>query len=390
MHAPCPDLVLAATLTDHVDCVQHLDRHLIDASSPSASWDILESMQVVKPKRLRKADTVAVVSPSWGGPSLFPRTYEAGIRVLEEVFDLKIREFPTARMDAADLYRHPHLRAKDLNDAFADPNIQAIFPTIGGDDSVRVLPFLDAKIALQHPKLLMGFSDSVTLLTFYNQAGLVTFHGPSIMAGFAQARSMTKAFEAHVKSMLFGKEESHHYEPYQEWSEGYPNWKDPDNAEKVNTLRKRESWKWLQGHGTVRGRLFGGCIEVLEFLKGTRFWPREEFWKGRILFVETSEDKPSPTQVTWMFRNYGMQGVFERIRGILVGRPRGYSDAEKEQLNTAIVRVVSTEFNAPDLPIVVNMDFGHTDPQVILPLGIMAEINCAHQRVNLVESPTSS
>ena len=140
----------------------------------------------------------------------------------------------------------------------------------------------------------------------------------------------------------------------------------------------------MKGKSAVKGALFGGCIEVLEFMKGTAYWPKKVFWKNKILFLETSEDKPTPTQVQFMLRNYGMQGIFDQLSGILVGRANGYSAAENQELYEKIVKVVSTEFNHPELPIIANMDFGHTDPQYIMPLGIKAEINCQKKQFKLI------
>ena len=107
----------------------------------------------------------------------------------------------------------------------------------------------------------------------------------------------------------------------------------------------------------VRGDLFGGCIEVLEFLKATDFWPPKNFWNGKILFLETSEEKPPINNVKRMLRNYGVQGVFEKISAILFGRARDYTDEEKDQLDKMIVRVVAREFGQKDLMIVSNIDF---------------------------------
>ena len=95
----------------------------------------------IKPKRLQKGDTIAVVSPSWGGPSIFPHVYELGIKVLKNL-GLKIKEFPSARMDADFLYKNPEFRAKDINNAFANEEVKAIFISIGVDDSIRILLFL--------------------------------------------------------------------------------------------------------------------------------------------------------------------------------------------------------------------------------------------------------
>jgi muramoyltetrapeptide carboxypeptidase LdcA involved in peptidoglycan recycling len=125
---------------------------------------------------------------------------------------------------------------------------------------------------------------------------------------------------------------------------------------------------------------------VLEFLKGSPHWPDERFWNDRVLFLETSEDKPSVSQVrAWLF-NYGVQGAFDRLAALLVGRARAYSDAEKAALDETIVDVVVGQFGADALPIVTNMDFGHTDPQWVMPLGVPAEVDCVMRTFRLLES----
>lgn len=103
-------------------------------------------------------------------------------------------------------------------------------------------------------------------------------------------------------------------------------------------------------------------------MKGTDFWPQKKFWHNKIFFLETSENKPSIEQVKRMLRNYGMQGIFDQISALFFGRARDYSDEEKKALDKAILQIVRDEFKNDRLLIVSNMDFGHTDPQWILPL----------------------
>jgi muramoyltetrapeptide carboxypeptidase LdcA involved in peptidoglycan recycling len=338
-----------------------------------------------KPLRLKPGDTVAVVSPSWGGPSVFPKAYELGLKNLMETLGVVVKEYPTARAADAFLYANPQARADDINAAFADPEVAMILASIGGEDSIRILPFIDVENALSHPKILMGFSDTATLLTLFNQHGLVTFNGPSVMAGFTTLKQMPDSFARHVRAMLMEPDRPIVYAPYEVYTESFQDWGLEDYAGGVNLVSNAAGWQWLQGKGTVRGRLFGGCIEVLEFLKGTHYWPSPDFWEDRVLFLETSEDKPSPDQVRYTLRNYGMQGVFDKIAGLLFARPFRYSDMEREDLRRQIVRVVSGEFGRPDLPIVSDMDFGHDAPQLIMPLGCEVEIDCDRKSVWLTE-----
>ncbi len=121
-------------------------------------------------------------------------------------------------------------------------------------------------------------------------------------------------------------------------------------------------------------------------MKATDFWPSQDFWKDKILFLETSEEKPSIHYIDHVLRNYGMLGVFDRISGFIFSRARDYSDEEKKALEEKIVSIVGREFGKPDLPIIANFDIGHTDPQLVLPLGVRAEIDCKKKRVWLVET----
>ncbi len=341
-------------------------------------------MEYRKPKALKKGDAVAIVSQSWGGPSIFPAVYENGLRVLRE-WGLVVREFPSARADAAFLSAHPEFRAKDINDAFSDPEIKAIFSSIGGDDSIRLLPYLDGDAIAANPKIFMGYSDATTINVYGNLHGIVTMNGPSVIAGFSQMEGLPAGFREHVRSMLFEPADSYVYAPFDAYSDGYPDWRVPENLGKVKEPKRSDGWRVLQGSGSAEGELFGGCIEVLEFLKGTDYWPEKDFWDGKLLFFETSEDKPPIDHVKWMLRNYGVQGVFGKVSGILFGRARDYSDEEKAGLDEMMRSVIGGEFGAPDLPIVSNMDFGHTDPQWVLPLGVRARIDLPSKEFTLVE-----
>ena len=121
-------------------------------------------------------------------------------------------------------------------------------------------------------------------------------------------------------------------------------------------------------------------------MKATDFWPSQDFWKGKILFLETSENKPSLHFIDHVLRNYGMLGIFDQISGLIFSRARDYSDNEKKKLEEKIVSIITKEFSKPDLPIVTNFDVGHTDPQLVLPLGVKTEIDCLMEKITLIES----
>lgn len=340
----------------------------------------------IKDYKLKRGDKVAVIAPSSGKAEKFPNVYREGIKNIEEIFGLTVVEFPTTKMSDDQLYNNPELRAKDINNAFADSSIRGIITTIGGDDSVRILPFLNKNVIKKNPKLFMGYSDASVLLVFLNQLGLISFHGPSVMAGFAQTRNLPESFENHVNNLLFEDFEVFEYFPYQKYCDGYKDWELPETSGDINKLKENDGWHFLNGKNEISGTLFGGCIEALEFLKSTTYWPSEDFWHGKILFFETSEEKPTLDQVKRMLRNYGTQGIFQKIAALFFGRPNFYTNAEKQALDKTILSVALGEFGANELPIITNMDFGHTDPQLIIPLGIKVRVNCEARTIKLINN----
>ncbi len=369
----------SGTFFAHALVAQWIEHQLAELRVGGSSPLERAILQMVKPNRLRPGDTVAIVSPSWGGPSVFPYVYELGLRNIQNFLGLKVKEFPTARMSQPELYNNPKLRAEDINAAFADPEVNGIIASIGGSESVRILPFIDYDSIVKTPKVLMGYSDTTTLTSTLNNRGMVTFNGPAVMAGFAQMRYLPTEFPAHVRSILMEPEASYEYNAYRQWANNYLEWKTPGYDGEVAPLQPHEGWQWLQGEGVHSGRLFGGCIEVFEFLKATPWWPDIDFWNGKILCLETSEDKPLPENVEYMLRNYGSMGALERLAGLVIGRARSYTPEEKDKLYKMLPRVVGYEFERPDMPILANFDFGHTDPQFIMPLGINVELDCANE-----------
>lgn len=340
---------------------------------------------ILRPRALEAGDTVALFSPSSGLAARFPRAYEQGVGVLRHALGLKVRELETARADGAWLRSHPQARADDLHRAFRDPEVRAVLTTAGGEDVVRILPFIDREVFRRDPKILMATSDATPLLALANQAGLVVFHGPSVMSGLAQAGVVPTAFLAHVRAILFGAPELYEYQPYGAYLE-----RDPERASDAEPPRLREDhrgWRVVQGHGRVRGRLFGGGLESLDLVKGTAYWPAPAFFDGRVLFLEVSKVLPGPEAVRRTLYGYGVQGIFDRIAGLLVGRPRGYDESQRDALERELTEVVAGDFGCRDLPVVANVDFGRTDPQLIFPLGGLVEIDCDAKRLWLVESP---
>ena len=149
----------------------------------------------------------------------------------------------------------------------------------------------------------------------------------------------------------------------------------------ISKMEESPGWSWLRS-GISEGVLVGGCIESLQHLRGTRYWPNLD---GAILFLETSEEAPSPARVDGILMDYENMGVLEGLAGLLFGRPMSYSESDKEALR----QVVAERTAGFDFPVICDMDFGHTAPQFILPIGCRARIDSQALTFSILETAVS-
>lgn len=335
---------------------------------------------MLKPPKLQLGDTVGIISPSWGGAGTFPHRVEQGVRQISRL-GLKVRFAEHALNQNGYVSDTPDNRARDIHEMFADPDVRAIIASIGGDHACHLLPLLDFELIRNHPKIFMGYSDVTVLnVAIWKKTGLVTFNGATLLTDFAEYPHMLGYTREHFLKAVMGEDAIGVVEPSSYWTEEFLDWGEKKDLERPRVLWPSSGWTWLKD-GKAEGRLVGGCLESLQHLRGTEYWAD---WENAIFFFETSEGKPSPSTLDGMLMDYQNMGVFEKIRGLLVGRPISYSDAEKKLLRDIILeRTRDYSF-----PIVTDMDFGHTSPQFTLPLGVTARIDSTQKRFEIIESAT--
>lgn len=343
---------------------------------------------MIRPKRLKVGDKIAIVSLSWGGlgDEAFRHRYEIAKERLENEFNLEVVTMPHALKGTSFIQKHPELRAKDLMDAFQDTSISAIFSAIGGDDSIRLLPYIDYDIIRKNPKIFMGYSDTtITHLMLY-KAGITSFYGPAIMSEFGEYVEMMPYSKKAVEEILFADTTALLIESSKEWSDDFVFWDEKNKHLAKKMKAENYGYEVLQGEGKVKGHLLGGCLDVFMMCIGTEIWPDINKWENAILFIETSEDKPSPEFVKWTFRNLAAQGILKKISGIIVGKPQG--EVHYEAYKETILEVVSEEEGLSNLAIFYNINIGHAMPTGILPYGIEVELDCELKQIKLLESAT--
>lgn len=345
---------------------------------------------MIKPERLNKGDKVAIVSLSGGmiGEEMFIHKFEIAKKRLEEEYGLEVVAMPNALKGIDYLYQHPKARAQDLMEAFKNSEIKAVFNAIGGDDTIRLLPYIDFDVLRKNPKIFTGFSDTTTNHFMMYKAGIVSYYGLSVMNNIAEYVSINEYTKNAMEKTLFEPQDTLEircsdfcsYEKDKIW------WKE-ENVNKPTPRFSNTGYEVIQGKGKVTGALLGGCIDVFPQLTGTSLWPALDEWKNKILLIETSEVDMPEMVLCWLLRNLYAQGILAVIKGIIVGKP--VLEEKLESYKEVYKQVVGFEANLPDLPILYNVNVGHAYPIGVFPLGLQYEIDCDNKTLTLVESATA-
>jgi muramoyltetrapeptide carboxypeptidase LdcA involved in peptidoglycan recycling len=276
---------------------------------------------MIKPTKLKRGDTIGIVSPSWGGAGLFPHRVEQGVQYLRSLgFEAKLA--PHALNRHGFVSDTPRRRVEDIHAMFLDPEVAGIIATIAGDHSCHLLPLLDFTLIPDHPKIFVGYSDVTVLnVAIWKKTGVITFNGPALLTDAGEYPRMLEYTERYFLRATTESSAIGQIEPSTAWTEEFQDWETQVDRKRPRILQQSEGWMWLKP-GQAEGRLIGGCLESLQHLRGTEFWPD---WEDAIWFFETSEEKPSPETVDALLMDYENMGVFEKIRGLIVGRPMRYS-----------------------------------------------------------------
>ena len=345
---------------------------------------------MIKPEHLKKGDTVAIVSLSRGflGEKWAIHKLDIAKERLEKDFGLKVKVMPNALKGIKYLDEHPEARAKDLMDAFADKEVKAIFNAIGGDDTIRLLPYIDFDVIKNNPKIFTGFSDTTVNHFMMRKAGLNSFYGASVMNNWTEYVTINDYTLNAIKNTLF--------EPKDKWEilpsnvESFAKDIVPWGEDNKNTQRKfyptERGYEVLSGTGKSSGELIGGCIYTFIDIMGTKLWPSLEDWKGKILLIETSDNEGMLPVVKYILQSLEAQGILDVLSGILIGR-HPYEN-EIEDLKNLVCQVVLQNGKHYNLPIFYNVNVGHAEPIGVFALGCTYEIDCDNKKLTLMEKAT--
>jgi muramoyltetrapeptide carboxypeptidase LdcA involved in peptidoglycan recycling len=342
----------------------------------------MSPVDVTLPPPVRPGDRVAVVSASWCAPEQFPAVHEQALARVREL-DLEPVEYPTTRVQGS-----PAERARDLMAAFSDPSIRAVMATIGGDDQITVLRHLDPARMLADPKRFLGYSDNTNLSNWLWFHGLGSVYGGSTQVHLGPGPAVDPEHLEVLRPALFGGDVELH--PVPRTRDIGLAWGDPDCLTDPAPDRPAEPWTWAGPARAVTGTTWGGCLEVVEWTLAAGRWVHPpEAYGGTVLLLEPSEERPPPEECFRMLRNLGERGILGEAAALLGGRPpvgdrehRPTPDegaARRRETREAVLRAVDDY--AGDLVVALDVDFGHTSPQLPLPYGGRVTVDGEQQRV---------
>ena len=318
----------------------------------------------IYPKKLQSGDEIRVIAPAKSFKLSFTEEMKAlaikrldslGLKVSFGKYLNEVNEFESTTVEH---------RLEDLHDAFRDQNIKAILTVLGGTTSNQLLKYLDYELIKNNPKILCGLSDITSLAnSIHTKTGLVTYSGPHFTL-FGADKQVDYTMD-YFRKCFFSEDAI-----------------DIKSSEKFcnNRWDKEEIENdgfWIINHGEARGTIIGGNLITLNLLQGSEYMPD---LSNSILFLEDN-DKESIRAVENHLQSLIHQPSFSTVKGIVFGRFQIGTKMTKELLT----KIVKTKKELDHIPVIANLDFGHTTPMITFPIGGECEIDTKSQKIEITK-----
>ena len=344
--------------------------------------EILEMLELIKPSKLNRDDTIAIISPSWGcaGSNSVKWKYMLGVERLNKL-GLNVIAAPNALKGTTYLRENPQARAEDVMWAFENKDIKAVIANIGGNDLFRILPFILPNSIADNPKILCGYSDVMTLHLFCYKLGLSTFYGDNLITSIADGEKWHEYSKYWFEKVFMSNSIIGEIAPSKDWTN------DVCKHTKKDYFRKyvnNTGYMKIQGEGKVTGRLFGGHMGLMELDRDGIISLNLEDFKDKILFFEEIPQFTTLDCINEFFEWLGEKGYLKVLKGIVIGKI-----VENEAfvpLAEAIRQIVSNKYCLPIMPIMYGVNVGHSSPTCILPYGAKAELDIENMKFSILES----
>ena len=307
---------------------------------------------MIKPKLLNRNSTIGIVSPSyWLDEKNLIKTAKC-FKDLGYNIEISNSNF----LQWGPFAGTPQERADDINNMFANPDIDAIICARGGYGANRVLPLLDYNLIQANPKIFMGYSDITAFLTSITQkTGLITFHGPMLTTF---KKGMVNYNFDLMENILFG-------------------------SKSVTIQSPSDLPACILKPGKAKGPLWGGNMCLLVNRLGT---PDQLNTAGAILFIEDIDEHLYAFDR--MLVHMKKAGMFENIKGLIIGELVDMKDYDNP-FGKSTDEIVMNVCGDLDFPIISNFPCGHGIYQATLPISIPVQLNANSNSpsLTLLESP---
>lgn len=312
-------------------------------------------MEKTYPEKLKAGDEVRIIAPSRSMSLISKECRDIANKRFD---DLGLKLSFGKHVEESDDFISSSIesRVADLHDAFLDKNVKAIITVIGGFNANQILRYLDWDLIKNNPKILCGYSD-ITVLNnaIFAKTGLVSYSGPHYST-LGQELFFDYTLEYFKKCLM--SDEPFEVKPSVDWSDDkwYIN-------QKERNLIKNDGFLVIN-EGKASGTIIGSNLCTFNLLQGTEYFPD---FKDSILFVEEDEMAGKLTRVEF---DRNLQSLihlpgFEGVKGIVIGRFQKASEITDDLL----IKIIKTKKELNNLPVIANVDFGHTDPKITFPVG---------------------
>lgn len=326
-------------------------------------------MRIIKPEKLKAGDFIGIVAPATSASLILERNLDLAKKSLKSfglnvIYGKNIFEHHKFSLDGI------KERINDFHSMFSSKKIKGIMAVIGGYYSNQLLPYLDYNLIRKNPKVFVGYSDITALQNaILKKTGLVTFSGPCF-ASFAQTHPPYEFEKEYFKEILMSKNLDIKLRPSKVWADDEW-WKKPTSPRK---LKKNKGWRFIK-NGEAKGLIIGGNLSTFLLLFGTDFLPN---LSDKILFIE-EDPVMNIGMIERMMTQLSQNHNFRSIKGLVLGRfaSRVGLTEEKEK---RLLKIMTSGLN---IPIVSNLDFGHTNPMITFPIGGQCEINTSKNLIRL-------
>jgi len=327
-------------------------------------------MKKIYPRKLKAGDEVRVIAPV---RSLAIISKESQEIANKRFGDLGLKLSFGEHVDEIDEFASTTIesRIEDFHQAFSDTNVKAVITVIGGFNSNQLLKYINWNLIQNNPKIFCGFSDVTALNNaIFAKTGLANYSGPHYST-FGQELYFDYTLE-YFKKCLFS-EEPFDLKPSDNWSDD-PWYKD----QKDRNLIKNPGWL-VVNEGKSEGTLLGANLCTFNLLQGTEYMPD---LRDSILFLEDDEES-KPHHFDRDLQSVLHLPNFSKVKGLVIGRFQRVSEID----NNKLIKIIKTKQELNGIPVIANVDFGHTDPKITFPVGgeVSIEVISDNSKITIVK-----